>query len=277
MRLSKLLEFKTSLFALVFLGLAASAGGQIRPDVTAKLRSADWTDRQLGYQIIAAKKDRSEQENTALVSLLLREESPNHGSPPGQPAGDYGEAFAEYVGHLTDTVRQIADKEPQRSDVWPALLTSSYNTQSAFARWLASHSDKTAPYFLALANALRPGPRSADALVILAQMINYERDPGTDHHLNPAEVQVLDRTIREKLRGPTGSERLSDEEELVRIQAITALGIMGTAADLDLLDGIVATDPYYDAEIGYYPFRVNARYAAKALRARLADQKNAKP
>jgi HEAT repeat protein len=70
--------------------------------------------------------------------------------------------------------------------------------------------------------------------------------------------------------------KLSDEEELVRIQAITALGFMGGPDDLVALDQIAATDPYYYAEVSFYPFRVNARYAAKALRSRLADHRNAR-
>jgi len=71
-RLPKLVRFKALIFTLVFIGFAASTRGQIQPDVITKLQSDDWTDRQLAYKVIASKKERSAEENTALVLLCYK-------------------------------------------------------------------------------------------------------------------------------------------------------------------------------------------------------------
>ncbi len=106
------------------------------------------------------------------------------------------------------------------------------------------------------------------ALIGLAKIASYERDPQTAHFLNQNEVQRLDQTIR---------DNLNSAEVLVRMQAIVAIGIIGNADDLALMDRIAADDPHYDAEHDLYPYRLSARVAAKNIRKRLDAQKNAKP
>jgi hypothetical protein len=257
---------KTS-FVVLFCGLAVSAHGQLKPEIAAKLSSANWTDRRQAFRLIADEKTRSREENSALVDLLLREESLYRGFSPDQADVGDGEAFTEYVGTIADALVAVADADPQTPGVWPALLTSPYNVRSKFALWLATHSDRAAPYFLAASNGGVPGSNRADALVMLAHIINYERDPATQHHLGAAEVQALDRTIRGKL---------DDSNSEVRDRAITALGVMGSAEDLKWLDLTAASDPYYNSELNYYTFRLSARLAAENLRRRLAAEKGAK-
>jgi hypothetical protein len=264
----RLLIPKVVLFALISYGLAISAYGQIEPEVSSKFRSDDAEDRMNAYRLLAARSSRTADEDTALVALLLREEAPNHGSPPGTPdpsSGDDGD-YPRYLGALADTVAQIADKNPERTDVWSALVRSPYTPQSEFTRWLATHSDKTAPYFLAAAKGSVPGLPVADqsvALVVLAQIFDYERDPATKHHLGAPDLQAIDRTVR---------ENLNSSDFLMRLQAIISIGIMGMTEDLDMLDLVAATDPYYDHENDRYTFRLMAHIAAEDLRRSLGGK-----
>ena len=209
------------------------------------------------------------------MALLLREETPAPGPPaaPHEPDADLDNdhnpdpGLTQYMDSLVNTVTEIADKGPQRSDVWPGLLAAaSYNGNSVMMPLFARHADKTAPYFLAAARGSIPGGGRADALIGLAKIVSYERDPATKHHLSSANVQLLDQTIR---------DMLSDANVLVKMQALTAVGIIGGVDDLNLLDKIASVDPYYDSEHDFYPYRVSARLAAENIRRRLATPKNA--
>jgi hypothetical protein len=190
--------FKTAFVALTF--LAASAYGQIKPDVAAKLRSAEWTERAEAYRLLTAQKNRSPEEETALVALLLREETPAPGPPPPPPKPDArldndhypASELAEYMDALVNTVMEIADREPQRSDVWPELLAvASYNGSSIMMPLFARHAEQTASYFLAAAKGSvhnLPEIYRAGALVGLAKIISYERDSPAKRSLTSAEL-----------------------------------------------------------------------------------------
>jgi hypothetical protein len=89
----------------------------------------------------------------------------------------------------------IAEKQPQRNDVWAALLNSPYDPESVFARWLASHGDKTTTSVLASATSGDAGTR-ADALLVLAQISAYERKSAAAfRHLTPEALQLIERVI----------------------------------------------------------------------------------
>jgi hypothetical protein len=60
------------------------------------------------------------------------------------------------------------------------------------------------------------------------------------------------------------------------MQALNAVGIIGSAEDLNMLESVAAADPYYDSENGFYPYRNMARLAAQSIRRRLAAQVNPK-
>ncbi len=265
--------------------LAVSSYGQLNPEVVAKLQSSDWRERQSGYQALTGRNDRSRDEGAALAALLLRELASTPDPPRVPPEVDQrpdndhliDPAREEYVGSLVATVVAVADKDPDVPGVWPALLAAaSYNGSSGMMPWLASHSDRTARYFLACVKGETPCRRPSDALSGLAKIINYERDPSTQHHLSSSDVQTLDRTIREKLDETAGNGKPSEADQLMKQQAITAIGIMGGPDDLNLLDRIATTDSYYDSENHYYPFRSEAITAATVLRKRLATEQKAK-
>ena len=270
----KLLRMGPACFACVFFVLTVSAPGQITPEVAVKLRSTDMVQREEASRVLLAQPSPSPAVKDAIIKLLQMESFASGGSED--------EFYGRYMGSLTTAVMKIADDEPQRSDVWPVLVAAIwYNGHAAAMPWFLGHSDKTAPYFLSAARGtLREVPASmrADALTGLARIIAYERDPATEHHLKAADVQVLEQTIRQKLRDTEKTGKLSENDEMTRQQAVYAVGMMGNAADLDLLGKIAATDPTYDSRGQDYPLRFTARLAAAELRKRLAaTPKNANP
>lgn len=256
---------KRAVWAALF--CSALASGQIAPDVAEKLHSPDWREREQGYRAIAAEKNRSPEEDTALVALLAKEISVPF--PPQNPQGDALYPWDPlYVGALETTVMEIADRNPERADVWPTLLLAeNYNGFSAKMPLFAKHADKTAPYFLAAARGEILTPPGSDPLGGLAKIVAWERDPTKEHHLTEAEVLVLEKTIRDKL---------SDPDEDVRMDAVQALGMVGDGSDLETLDRLAETDPGYDPGLTGYPVRVEAREAAGWIRKRLAAAEKAK-
>jgi hypothetical protein len=260
---------------LLTCGLFFVASGQVRPDLAVRLQSTDWRERAAAYRYLADEKNRTADENSALVALLLSEKTPALRPATGPSAPDDSSEndhdpnpdFVQYMDSLVHTVMEVADREPKRSDVWPALLAvASFDGNSVMMPWFARHSDQVAPYFLAAAKNSFSGQRGG-ALIGLAKIASYERDPMTIHHLGQSDVQLLDRTIR---------DNLDSADVVVRMQAIAAVGIMGNADDLNLLDRIAASDTYYDAANDLYPYRVSARVAAKNIRKRLASQRSPK-
>jgi hypothetical protein len=267
----KVLFFVVSLCVFV-----PSSSGEISPQVGAKLKSHQWKERAEAYNLLAGQKTQSPEENAALVALLQLEDAPNSW-PRRDPVDarrnddDGDDGYNAYIDSLVGKVMKIADQEPQRPDAWAALFGGGYGAPSAVTSLFARHADKTAPYFLTAARGAFPGlpdSRRADALIVLAQIINFERDPATSHHLVSADLQLIEQTIR---------GMLTDRVVLVRMQALTAVGMIGTADDLAMLDQVAEADPYYDTEHKFYPYRVMAHAAAKDLRSRLAaPSKNAK-
>ncbi len=249
---------------LLFGILISQAHGQLRPDIAAKLRSENWMERAEAYNALTQQKGRSPEEDRALVALLLKENAFRQtpaGAHPDPDDIDDG-PFVEYVSSLEGTVQEIAQRNPGRADVWPALLGSGYGAPSELTRFFAAHADKTAPYFLAAAEGKVSGANKPDIFVALAQIMSYERDPATSHHLSTADVQFIERTIR---------QGLEDADIPARMGALAALGMIGNADDLKFLDQVAATDPTFDSEQKYYPIRISARAAADALRRRLSQ------
>ncbi len=67
---------KVSSLLLASLGFIFVAYGQVRPDVAAGLQSADWKERAIAYRALADVKNRTADENSALVALLVKETTP---------------------------------------------------------------------------------------------------------------------------------------------------------------------------------------------------------
>jgi hypothetical protein len=251
---------------LLCIGLVAILPGQLATNVTAGLRSAHWNERYAAYRALAAKENRSRAEDTALVALLAQEPE-----LIGREIGSEnpGEGYAEYEGQLQDTVAKIAEKDPERADVWPLLATCYNDGDTAFGRWIATHADKTVGLIEPCAKSTNTFFR-ANGLTSLAQIVAYERQPGTARHLDSKKVQVLEAEVR---------AGLGDSDAAVRMEAATALAIMGTQDDIAVLQNIAATDPYFDPQIAaqgpqYSPYsvRVNAGYAIKRLETKLKVQ-----
>lgn len=260
--------------------------GQSNADNVSGLSSPDWRERQKAFQIVAERQRRSVNEDKLLAALLLREFTPEPATPDTQPADDpspdndhlIDPERERYVGDLVNIVATIADRNPTVPGIWPALLASAaYDGHSGMMPWLASHSDWTAPYFLACAKGEAPCARPYDALLGLAKIISYERDPAAQHHLSASQVDDLDRAIRDRLNIGGDSQHPTEAEELQRMKAIEALGFIGNADDLKWLQDVAEADPYYDAQNQYYPFRLDAGLAASVLRKRLTARVDAKP
>jgi hypothetical protein len=265
------------LIVYVALSLAPTAvPAQVSPAVRAQLQSPEWTERQTAFESLAgshgelANQSLSPDVRNLLISLLrVENEVVRAAFLEGTGASDkYGEGYSEYTAWLADAVARIAEREPDRSDVWPALLASGYDPESAFSRWLATHGDKAAPFLLETARGHDLYFRREDALMVLAQIVAYERQPSNSHHLTPSKVAEIESAIR---------AGLDDKEDgwLVRYQAVKALALIGTKEDIDLLERIATLDTEFVTNGGQsgtelrYPIREIARASLLKLRQRL--------
>ncbi len=256
---------------LVCISVLGSAQGQTSGALIAQLRSSDVKERVAAAENLMTDQNRSAEANTALIALLSKEgEAVREAYREGIGAsGKYGEGYSEYVARLGEVVMAIADKGPQRTDVWPALLNSPYDPESAFARWLAGHGDKATPFLLVSSSTGYPGTR-ADALLVLAQIAAYERNSSeASRRLAPGVLRLVERAIRAGLTAP---------ETIVRMQAVKAIALMGNRDDLEALNRIAANDPYALSGAGprgdetRFPIRDAARDASERLRLRLSRQ-----
>lgn len=256
---------------LASLSLLVRAQGQTADALIAQLQLPDET-RRAAAAAVMADPNRSAEANTALIALLAKEDDVVREAfreGPGASA-KYGEGYSDYVAHLADIVMSISAKEPQRKDVWPALLNSPYDPESGLARWFSTHGDKTASFLLASATS-GGGSTRADALLVLAQTVAYEREsPPASRHLSPGSLRTIEMVIR---------AGLTDPETIVRLRAVKSVALMGTRDDAITLDRIAASDPYVMSNAGprgdeeRFPIRDAAREAAEKLRARL-DQRH---
>jgi hypothetical protein len=255
--------------------------GQITPEISTRLQSADWGERQRAYEELTGGQPRSAAGDDALVALLLREDSIIRTDFKDRPIGyGDGEGWGEYVSKLSESVQEIAEKQPENRDAWRALVWTGYDGGSKFGRWLAGHGDKVAPLLLAEADKVSdagaghwqkfPG---GQAIVTLAQVVAYEEDPASSHHLNGAYLSGIESTIR---------RALASEDDGVRYQAIKALASIGTSDDAAILDRVALTDPGVNKDAGAsgketrYFNREAARAAAEQIRKRLAASADGK-
>jgi hypothetical protein len=270
---------------IVFMALyATSAAAQSSAD----LSSADFSRRDKAARTLGAKTPLTSEAKTTLINLLAREKGlaepalASGARPSGNDASEAataaGEAYGEYRSWLMEEVMKIADAEPDRTDVWRALLGAEpgdgYN---AYGQWLGTHGDKTLPWLLAYAKDNRTDSLSVqnrhDSLTSLAQIIAYERRPETAHHLSASDLQTAESAIR---------DALNDPNPIIRSGGVVALSILDDPKDLPMLDQIALTDedvsqtgPPTGTEI-VFPIRMLARDIAKRIRAELAAGPNSK-
>jgi HEAT repeat protein len=252
--------------------IVGGAAAQLSPKVKALLASEDEIERQAAFQQLTAEDPITPEAKTPLVNLLERE---NAIVQAAFPKGGVSEAYGEYVGWLTEAVMKIADAEPDRTDVWHALMAINPGPgKSAYGRWLGTHGDKALPYLLAYAADRRADDwdknNRTDALESLAQIVAYARRPETVHHLVPKDLQMIETLIR---------GGIDDADVSIRMAAISAMEIIGDPRDLPTLDRIALTDTYVERNGGpsgaeiQFPIRQYARNAAEQMRATLAAVK----
>jgi hypothetical protein len=254
--------------ALYFSAYFVACGRGQTIDIGAQLRSADVKQRVTAAKSLMAQPMRSPEVESELVSLLARENDMVYQAlREGRgAAAKYGEGYADYLGELGDVVMSIAEKQPDRTDVWPALLNSPYDPDSRFTAWLTTHSDKAAPILVAQATGADV-TRRADALVVLAHIAAQEQERDKPHRqLSGEALQTIESLIRSGIRSP---------ETIVRYQAVKAVTLIGNVSDLEELDRIAATDPYSLAASGpngdetRFPIRDLARDGHERLNSRL--------
>jgi len=270
------------LIALSAVGLAA----QISPDGSSLLSSDRPEEREAGARSLTAQVPLTTESKTALIRLLAREkglikpEFPKLPAPSAvgnESAAAIEEGYAEYIGWLTGEVMKIADAEPDRSDVWYALLGAVPGEgASEYGKWLGTHGDKALPYLMAYARDHRTDDLDLQnrfgALASLAQIVAFERRPDIAHHLSEADVQTAVKVIQ---------DAIEDRDHNVRARALLGLEIIGDPGDLPLVDHVALTDPYALRDGGdsgaevQFPVRDLARRVANDIRAKLADKGSA--
>ena len=252
---------------------SVEAIAQPSPDMRSHLSSADSTERESAARELAAQYPLRPDAKTTLVDLLAREKGlirPAFQEGAGGP-GD-GEGYAEYIGWLSGEVMKIAEAEPDRTDVWNALLAAyPGNGNTAYGKWLGTHGDKALPYLLAHARDHRADDldkqNRIDALASLAQIAAYERQPVTVKHLSAADLKMVEDLVR---------SGIGDADMNVRLATVVALEIIGDPQDLPALDQIALTDSYVTHDGGpsgaetHFFLREFTRGAAERVRAKLA-------
>jgi hypothetical protein len=266
-----IMKIITVVIALVALRVVG-VGAQPRPD----LSSADPTKREESARALAAQTPLTADARTALVDLLAREKGLTQPVFPASKATSE-EGYAEYYAWLIGEVMKIADEEPDRTDVWRALLAADPGEgYTAYGEWLGKHGDKTFPYLIAYARDHRTDSldtqNRSGALTSLAQIVAYERLPEKVHHISAADLQTAESAVR---------DGLVDPDPIIRSASVLALQIIGDPKDLPVLEQIALTDDYVThdgppsgAEI-YFPVRQLARTVVERMRARLAANPNA--
>lgn len=245
------------------------------PTADPRFHSRKWTERRAAFEELAGSDGKSidrvvsRSAELALVGLLKREID-RMTTANGAREGTLGEGYSEYMGWLADAVMQIADRSPDIPGIWDALAAMAEGAaESAYTRRLVAHGDKVSPFWLAVARKDNPAYQRSDALLILAQIVAYERNTPATRHLGDAEKTEIDALVR---------AGLLDRDPLVRYEAAKALAVMGTAGDIRVLERIATEDPYFITDGGQsgkelrFLLRENAQRAAESLRARLARE-----
>jgi len=98
-----------------------------------------------------------------MVALLVRDSAPVRQNSRRKNPEDLGEGYAEYISHLAEFVMKLAEKEPERTDVWPALLLECDSLSGPV--WLATHAEKTVRVFNACAKGANEGSSRASPYV----------------------------------------------------------------------------------------------------------------
>jgi hypothetical protein len=261
----KIIAVVIGLFALHAVGVGAQSSSD--------LSSIDASKREEAARTLAAQIPLTADAKTTLVDLMAREKGLEPRFSSKASANDEG--YAEYRGWLLDEVMKIADAEPDRTDVWRALLAADPGSgATAYGEWLGKHADKTLPFLLAYARDRRTDSLDRQNRVgsLESQIVAYERKLGTAHHLSSADVQLADSVIRDGLKDP---------DSIIRSASVLALSIIHDPQDIPVLENIALTDDdviHGGGPTGtetVFPVRRLAQTALDRMRATLAAKPNA--
>ena len=250
-------------FSLLF--CAAALPAQDVRELIGGLASERWQDRSYYYEQLKRPENSTPETNTALIRLLTAENRLVFRASQQETgaAAAYGEGFERYVDDLVEAVMLIANKQPDRPDIWPALLGGYLAPDSAHSRWIALQGLRGVPYLLKMASETSAGDwaagRRGDALLMLSEVADLAR-------LKPESKREIMAAIHNGLADPL---------PVVRIKAVRALWDIGTAEDLAALDRLAADDSDRTPEGNpgnEYSVRDAARFAAQSIRRRLAGR-----
>lgn len=227
-----------------------------------QLQSEDWHQRadaveKLKDDPVALQSDRVRR---AVIGVLDRENkiikeslAINEGvaNKPG-----YGEDYTEYYyGPLSEIVDLVAN--PADPPTLEVLAHSSYSPDSAFAKKLASYGDTVVPTMQRMAGSDRPEERR-NALAVLSQVLEHEQQEPGGLRAESAEQ------IRQVLEQAT-----SDDNFVVKLQAVRSLGEVGDNDSVQVLSRVVRTEPYrVTIDTGQQianPIRAEARKAIQEI------------
>ena len=225
-----------------------------------QLESEDWLDRSDAVQSIS-----SDLENIAspmilerLLDLMDRESQlifQVYEESDGEEGVStvYGEGFSEYYARLSAFLAEHVDFDRYR--VLEVFAHGSYNPFSQWSRRLAGAGPRVLPIALSLANDSSELKRE-HAVGILSFMLEDDRLPEDMRSIAKRAIVAA----------------ASDTNLGVRFQVAIALGRIGTAEDLPLLQRIARTDEasYSDQEgTTRYPVRDAAERAIQEVQRRL--------
>jgi hypothetical protein len=256
MTTEKLGAIAFTLFAL----LACSAFAQESAPQLLDFKNTDFKVRMNAYQAVKGNQDMLQRADVrdGLVGLLDRENHVIEATlvPETSPSADakYGEAYAEYVSDLLNTVAQIVDWSSERQVC--VLAQSSYSPGSAFARVLA----------------VKGGAKATPCLLEMAKGNRYDREQATPTLVQIAAVtKSLSSTVRSQIRQATIAG-LRDTDLSTRQETVRAVGEFGGLDFIPTLEDIARSDPYSrpinEGRNRRYDVREEAAKAIKSIQER---------
>ena len=184
-----------------------------------------------------------------LVESALRESHEEVGV-----SGKYGEGFSEYLGQLGQTVDAFADwTDPRQVCI---LVRRAYDSQSRFARTIASHGKIAMPCLIQLYRS-DVGLIRAKAPAVIIQVLADSKNKLDRHTIQVAKDIVL--------------RALRDPSEAVRIDTVQALRDFGDADMISALKQVAERDP--SPEVNGYSIRKWASEAITKIEQRARNQK----
>ena len=250
---------------------APALPAQSVPEFIGGLAAEAWQDRSYYYQQLKRPENSAPETNAALIRLLAAENRLVFRASQQEMgvAAAYGEGFERYVDDLVETVMLIANQQPDRPDIWPALLGGYLAPDSAHSRWIALQGSRGVAFLLKMASETSAGDwaagRRGDALLMLSEIAEREHKGQTSPPLKPETLREITAAIHKGLADPLPT---------VRIKAVRALWDIGVAEDLAALDKLATGDSDRTPEGNpgnEYSVRDAARGAAQSIRARLSN------